>query len=371
MPARKVQDGKVRYAVVGAGWISQAAVMPAFAQTGNSELVALVTEDPKKGEILRQRYGLAHVYSYDHYHELLRSDVVDAIYMGLPNWMHHDYTVPALEAGLHVLLEKPMAVSEAECRAIEEAAKAAHVRLMIGYRLHFEPATLEAIRLVRSGEIGDPRIFTSVFCQHVAATNHRAKNGFWAGPVADMGPYPINAARNLFGAEPIEVMAMGARNLGLPFDFDDTVAVTLRFPEDRIAQFTVSYGANSVGEYRVTGQKGDVSAEPGFTFGAPIKLRVTRGDKTHEITFDPTDQFGGELKYFSDCILEGRDPEPDGEEGRLDVRVVAAIERALKDGEPQMLEPVKRGKRPDPAQALSLPPVEAPDLVDAAEPGKG
>jgi hypothetical protein len=140
MPARKVQDGKVRYAVVGAGWISQAAVMPAFAQTGNSELVALVTEDPKKGEILRQRYGLAHVYSYDHYHELLRSDVVDAIYMGLPNWMHHDYTVPALEAGLHVLLEKPMAVSEAECRAIEEAAEAAGVRLMIGYRLHFEPA---------------------------------------------------------------------------------------------------------------------------------------------------------------------------------------------------------------------------------------
>lgn len=371
MAARKVQGGKVRYAVVGAGWISQAAMMPAFAHTGKSELVALVTEDPKKGEALGKRYGLAQVYSYDHYLDLLRSDVVDAIYMALPNWMHHDYTVPALQAGLHVLLEKPMAVSEAECRSIEAAAKASGARLMIGYRLHFEPATLEAIRLVRAGEIGDPRIFTSVFCQHVAATNHRAKSGFWAGPVADMGPYPINAVRNLFGAEPIEAMAMGARNLGLPFDFDDTVSVTLRFPEDRIAQFTVSYGANSVGEYRVSGQKGDVSAQPGFTFGAPITLRVTRGNETRETTFDPTDQFGGELKYFSECIIEGRDPEPDGEEGRLDVRVIAAIERALKEGTPQKLEPVERRKRPDPAQAVSLPPIKPPDLVDAAEPGKG
>ena len=369
--AREIRNGCVRYAVVGGGWISQAALMPGAAQTGNSRLTGLVTGDPAKGEALRARYGLQHVWPYDRYEEMLSCGDVDAVYLALPNHMHHDFAVRTLAAGLHLLLEKPMATSEAECRAIESAAAAAGARLMVAYRLHFEPATLEALRIVRAGEIGDPRLFTATFGQHVAPTNHRAQNGFWAGPVPDMAPYPINAARMLFGTEPTELWAVGAMSPDMEFEFDDTVSVTMRFPGQRLAQFTVSYGTNSVGAYRMTGTGGDVFVAPGFTFGAPIRVRTTRGKETDDTEFPATDQFGGELRYFSDCVIAGRDPEPDGEEGRLDVRVLAAIERALAEGRPQTLEPVERSKRPDPAQAIALPPIETPGLVNAAAPGEG
>lgn len=357
---------KVRYAVVGAGWISQAAFMPGVAQTGNSELTALVTGDHRKAEALGRRYGIRRVYHYDTYLAALDSGGFDAVYLAVPNWQHRAFAVPALERGLHVLLEKPMAVSDEECRDINAAAQRGGAKLMIGYRLHFEPATLEALRVAHSGALGRFGLFASTFTQHVELQNHRAQNGFWGGPVADMGPYPINAARNLFRAEPIEVTAAGAETQG--FGFHDTVSVLLRFPEDRFAQFVVAYGLNPVDEYRIVGAEGDLQVSPGFAFGTGLRHRLTVGDSTTETAFREVDQFAGETAYFSDCILNGLDPEPDGEEGRLDVRVIAAVERALETGRAQTLAPLYRSKRPLPDQGYDLLPVRAPPLVHAAGP---
>ncbi|HYZ34182.1 MAG TPA: Gfo/Idh/MocA family oxidoreductase [Crenalkalicoccus sp.] len=371
MPARRIKGPKVRYGVVGAGWISQAALMPAAAHTGNSELTALVTGDPAKARALGERYGIRHLFKYDELQRLIDSDIVDALYVATPNWLHRQHSVPALEAGLAVLLEKPMATTVEDCEAIIAASRRSGAALMIAYRLHFEPATLEAIRLVQSRELGDPRIFSSAFSQHVAPTNHRAQHGYWAGPVTDMGPYPINAVRNLFAAEPVEAHAVGIRTPGLGFNFEDTVSVVLRFPEERIAQFTVSYAAESVDQYRVIGTRGDLEVAPGFTFGHGLRHRLTLGGRTQEREFPETDQFGGELKYFSDCLLQGREPEPDGEEGLADVRVLAALEQVLLTGRPQRIEAPPRRRRPSPDQAITLPPVEPPELVHAAEPGKG
>ena len=202
---------KVRYAVVGAGWISQAQFMPGVAHTGNSELTAIVTGDHRKAEALGRRYGIERAYHYDAYVAALDSRGFDAVYLAVPNAQHREYAVPALERGLHVLLEKPMATTEEDCRAISTAARKSGAKLMVAYRLHFEPATVEAFRPVSGGALGEVRLFTSTFTQHVSRANHRAQMGFWAGPVADMGPYPINAARNLFRAEPVEVFASGAR----------------------------------------------------------------------------------------------------------------------------------------------------------------
>ncbi|SDV47610.1 Gfo/Idh/MocA family protein [Chitinasiproducens palmae] len=377
--ARQVAQGgvnaskgrNVRYAVVGAGWIAQAAFMPAVAHTGNSRMTALVTGDVEKARVLSQRYGIEHVFGYDDYQAFLDAKVADAVYLALPNWMHHDYAIAALEAGLHVLLEKPMAVSETECEAIRAAARKSGAKLMIAYRLHFEPATLDAIARVRAGEIGEPRYFSAAFSQKVEAANHRARHGFWAGPVPDMGPYPLNAARSLFGAEPIEVSAVGVKRATLPFDFHDTVAVTLRFPGDRLAQFTVSYGADAAEHYRIVGASGDIFAQPAFGFGpgVALSLKVTRDGKTESVDFPETDQFGGELQYFSACVIDGRDPEPSGEEGLADVRVLAAIERALQTGQAQKLEPFHRRTGPNPAEARRLPQIDIPPLVDAAAPG--
>ena len=371
MTARKPQGNQVRYAVVGAGWISQAAFMPGVAQTGNSVMTAIVTGDQKKAETLGARYKIERTYHYDAYRAALDSQGFEAIYLALPNDQHRQFAVPALEAGVHVLLEKPMATSEEDCRAIEAAARSSGAKLMIAYRLHFEPATLEAIRIEQSGALGRVWLFSSVFAQHVAASNHRANHGFWAGPVPDMGTYPINAARNLFRAEPIEVMAVGTRHAHLGYNFDDTVAVTMRFPGDRLAQFTVSYGLGTINEYRICGDKGELVVQKGFAFPGPLTHRLTIGDATTERTFKALDQFGAETRYFSQCILEDRDPEPDGEEGLLDVRVIAAIERSLEAGQPQELPPRFRAKHPLPDQAIEIGAIKPPAMVNAHEPGEG
>ncbi len=360
---------KVRYAVVGAGWISQAAFMPGVAHTGNSEMTAIVTGDSDKAEQLGARYGIKCAYHYDAWQAAIDSRTFDAVYLALPNDQHRQFAIPALEAGLHVLLEKPMATSEDDCRAIMAAAHRSGAKLMLAYRLHFEPATLEALRLIRNQSLGHARLFTSTFTQHVADTNHRANNGFWAGPVSDMGPYPINAARMVFGAEPEEVMAWGMETQG--WAFHDTVSVMLRFPGDRMAQFTVAYGLNAINEWRVVGTDGDLLVNPGFTFPGPLKHQLRIGDSKTRSDFPAVDQFGGETQYFSECILDDLDPEPDGEEGLLDVRVICAIERALTTGKPQTLVPYHRAKAPATSQKRDLPAIAPPKLVNASEPSKG
>ncbi|MCB1884481.1 MAG: Gfo/Idh/MocA family oxidoreductase [Geminicoccaceae bacterium] len=368
--ATKVKGPKVRYGVVGGGWIAQAAFMPGVAQTDNSTMTALVSGDPEKRDKLAERYGLR-AYDYDGYEAMLDSGEVDAIYLALPNNMHRDYAVAALTKGVHVLLEKPMATSVTDAEAIRAAAKETGAALMIAYRLHFEPATVAALEAVRSGKIGEPLFFTSAFAQHVAASNHRAKMGYWAGPVPDMGTYPLNAARNLFGAEPVAVYAAGVKSPGEDYGFDDTVAVTLVFPKGQTAQFTVSYAGNEANQYRLCGTKGDIELNPGFTFGQGLVMKTTVGTDKEEKTYPATDQFGGETQYFSACLLEGKTPEPGGEEGMLDVRVLEAVQRALETGEVQKIPPHERGRRIDPAQAVELKLAETPDLVNAAAPGEG
>ena len=147
-------NGKICYAVVAGGWISQGAFMPGLEQTDNSVMTALVTGDPVKADELAALYDLKS-YHYDEFDTLLRSGEIDAIYLATPNFRHREFAVPALEAGIHVLLEKPMAANEEDCLAIAEAAKRSGAKLMVAYRLHFEPGTVEMVHRVRAGEIGD------------------------------------------------------------------------------------------------------------------------------------------------------------------------------------------------------------------------
>lgn len=369
-----VKGTKVRYAFVGLGDIAQEAMLPGVKHTGNSEVTALVTSDPAKAQGVGKQYGVSHCYSYEQFDQLLSSGNVDAVYLATPNWRHAEFIIPALKAGIHVLCEKPLEISAARCREILNVQRSSTAKLMVAYRLHFEPATLSLISKIRSGELGRVHLFSSVFAQMVDPKNHRAKSGDLAGPVLDMGPYPVNAARYVFEDEPIEVVsAVGTRHpdSGLG-DFDDTVAVTLRFPENRIAQFTISYYGNKIDSYTVVGTKGNVVMSPGYMYGEPLQQQTAIGEKQDSDSFKNTDHFGGEMKYFSECILRGADPEPDGEEGYADVRVLEGVLRALKSGTAQPLEPFTRSKRIDPdTQKETLRAQSPPDLVNASSPAKG
>ena len=364
---------KVRYAVVSLGDIAQEALLPGVVHTGNSEVTAFVTGDPEKAREVGKKYGVEHCYGYDGYDRLLASGEVDAVYIASPNFRHAEFAIPALKAGIHVLCEKPLEVSVARAQEIVDAANGSTAKLMVAYRLHFEPGTLDAIRRIRAGEIGEPVMFTSCFGQMVDPANHRATNGELAGPLLDMAPYPINATRYLFGEEPIEVAAAVASrhpDRGIQ-GMDDTVAVTLRFPNNRLAQFTVSYVTGGIDSLIVAGTEGSIHMSPAYGYHSSIEQnRVHGARKTHQ-SFKHTDQFGGELRYFSDCILNGTEPEPDGEEGLADLRVIEGIWEAIRTGGPVTLPPFTRRRRIDPdeqEQRLGAP--SAPEPVNASSPAK-
>jgi predicted dehydrogenase len=362
---------KVRYAVVGAGDITQSAMLPGIKHTGNSELTAIVTGDAEKGRLLAEKYGVEHVYSYNEFDKLLSAGVCDAIYLGTPNWRHAEFAIPALDAGIHVLCEKPLEISSEKARAIQDAERRSKAKLMTAYRLHFEPGTLDAIEKIRNGELGELVGFTSCFGQKLDPDNHRAKHGLEAGPLFDMAPYPINAIRYLFGAEPVAVesaVATRQPSAGLG-DLDDTFAVVLRMPGDKLASFTVSYAMNNIDSLIVAGMKGSIHMSPAYGFQSGIEQNLTIGDKQSHETFKHTDQFGGEMRYFSDCILNDRDPEPDAEEGLSDLRVIEGIVTAMKTGGRVELPPFTRTRRIDPeSQRQTLSAVTPPEQVKAKSP---
>jgi predicted dehydrogenase len=367
-PVKEREDGrKLRYSVVGAGWIAQEDFMPGVEKTGNSVMTALVTGAAKKGRELSRKYEIEHICGYEGFDALLKSGKIDAVYLATPNTMHRDFTVRALEAGIHVLCEKPMAPTIEDCHAMIEAGKKSGAKLMIAYRLHFEEATLVAIETVRSGKLGKPRIFSCLFTQNIDASNHRIEANKWAGPLPDMGPYPINGVRNLFGVEPVEAFGRTASANGDPRfgEVPEMVNAWLRFPDERVAQFTVSYGSEAVSEYRVSGTEGDLMMIPGFTWEKGQTLVVTVKGKKDKETYDKVDQFAGETKYFSDCVLDNKDPEPDGEEGLCDVCVIKAIEKSIATGKVEPVEQVPRTKRPGRRQVQKLPASEPPELIAA------
>lgn len=364
--------GKIRYAVVGLGHIAQVAVLPAFHSARNSELFALVSGDQEKLKTLGKQYSIEHLYSYRDYGRVLSN--VDAVYLALPNHLHREYAVRAAAAGIHVLCEKPMAVSEEECLAMMKAAEQNNVKLMIAYRLHFEAGNLEAIDAANSGHLGDLRFFTSEFAQQVTDDNVRVSEtaAHGGGSVYDMGVYCINAARYLFRAEPLEVWATSARNQQDDrfLHVEEMVSVTLRFPNERLATFTCSFGAADVGRYALFGTKGMLQADPAYGYATAIEHHITIGGKTKKKTFPKRDQFAAELSYFSDCILRDKDPEPSGREGLLDVRVIQAVYESIRTGSAVRLPETTPKKKPNSRQEIRRPAHGKPRVVHAQPPSK-
>lgn len=353
---------KVRYAVMGLGHIAQTAVLPAFAHArGSSTLAALISSDATKLRKLGQRYGIERLCSYEQFDECMASGEVDALYLALPNHLHAEYTVRAAKHGVHVLCEKPMAVTEKDCLTMIRACEKNDVRLMIAYRLHFEKANLATIRLVQSGKIGEPRIFNSVFTMDVKAGDIRLRAETGGGTLYDIGIYCINAARYLFRDEPIEVLGVSARRDTERFaEVEEMFSATLRFPDDRIANVVCSFGAKDCAEYRVVGTKGHIRLEPAYEYAMELKQYVTTGDKPRERVFAKRDQFAPELAYFSDCVQRGAEPEPSGWEGLADVRIIEALYRSAKKGKPVALAPFEKTRRPSERQEIHRPPVNRP-----------
>jgi len=321
----------VRYAVVGLGGIAQSAVLPAFRNAKrNSTLAALVSGSPRKLARLGRQYGVASRASYEEYDRLLESGAVDAVYIALPNTMHRDFTERAARRGVHVLCEKPLARSADDARAMIEACSRAGVKLMTAYRLHYEPATLAAIRAVRS--LGEARFVESTFAFTVKPPDIRLDER-GGGPLFDIGLYCINAARHLFAAEPVEVTAATVQGSQRRFQgVEQSASCVLRFSGDRHAVFTCGFDSHPRMSLHVTGTRGRLELVSPYAINAAKSLVITRAGRKSTQRFAKTDQFAAEIMHFSDCVRRGRTPRSPGEEGLRDLLVVEALLEAANVG---------------------------------------
>lgn len=361
---------KIRYAVVGLGHIAQNAILPAFAHAHkNSVLTALVSDDPAKLRAMSRQYDVKNNFTYEEYETCLACGEIDAVYIALPNDMHEEYCIRAAQLGIHVLCEKPLAPTASECENIIRACQENDVKLMTAYRLHFERGNLEATDIIRSGKIGDPRIYNSVFTMQVQPGNIRTQTEHKGGPLYDIGVYCINAARYLFQGEPTQAVCFSASNTDPRFkNIDEMFAAILRFPGERLATFTSSFGAKDTADFEIVGTKGKLRAIQAYDYSLPVTLEVTLDGHTHRKHFGLRDQFAPELLYFSDCILTDKEPEPSGYEGLRDVRVIQALQQSAKSGRPVKLRPLKPKKYPSLRQEIHRPPVGKPRLVHVSEP---
>ena len=358
-------------AVIGQGHFAQVAVLPAIEQLDDVELTALVSASDHKLHELGDRYGVRKLVHYEDLDELLATGEIDAVYIAVPNDLHAEMTLIAARHGVHVLCEKPMAPTEAECMQMVRACEQRRVKLMVAYRLHFQAANLVAIEIARGGELGDLRVFSSTFTMQVREGNTRVQARRGAGPLYDIGIYCVNAARYLFRAEPAEVLALKLAGRDPRFaSVDEAYAVTMRFPHERVAQFACSYGAADRAHYELIGSDGLLTLDNAYDYSTEMKMWVNgkHGEKTR--TFERRDQIAAEIEYFARCIRDNVDPEPSGWEGVADVRILQAISQSARFGRAVTIEPILRPRRPYLGQEIDIDPHPTPPLVDVQQPTK-
>jgi predicted dehydrogenase len=328
---------KLGWAIVGLGSLSINQILPAFAQCEKSKAVALVSGHPDKANKLAARYGInaKNIYNYQNYDSIQDNPEVDIIYIVLPNSMHAEYTIRGFQAGKHVLTEKPMANTPADCQAMIDAGRKAGKKLMVAYRCRYEPYNIEAIRIARSGELGPTQVILADAGWN--ATNpdqwRLKKDLAGGGSLMDIGIYALNASRYLSGEEPTEINAMIYSTPGDPRfkEVEETVNFQLRFPSGAIANCTSSYGYFPTSHYRVIGTKGWLEMDPA-TWYSGLRMRVGRRYEIEEKELPVKDHFALEMDHMSGCVMENKEPLTPGEEGLRDIKLMMGIYEAAATG---------------------------------------
>jgi predicted dehydrogenase len=337
--AQRVPDPpgrKLGWALVGLGSLSINQIMPAFAKCEKSRLAAFVSGSPDKARKLALRYGVAekNIYSYENYDAIKDNPDIDIVYIVLPNGMHAEYTIRAAKAGKHVLCEKPMANTPQECEQMIGAAKEAGRKLMVAYRVRYEPYNRALIKSVRDQEIGPLKAVLSEAGFSIGDPNQWRLNRKMAGggSLMDIGIYALNAARYLTGEEPVEINAMEHTDRQDPRfkEVEDTLTFQLRFPSGVLANCVSSYSA-PFGSFRVVGAKGWVELEPASGYSG-LRMRARLGGALEERFHPVIDHFAAEMDHLSGCVMDNTEPLTPGEDGLHDLRAMMAIYEAAKTG---------------------------------------
>jgi len=325
-------DERIGFALVGLGSLSTNQIAPALQKTANCRLAAVVTGTPAKGVRWRAEYGLPEsaVYHYDTMSRLVDNKDVQVVYVVTPNALHAEHTIKGLQAGKHVLCEKPMEVSVERCQAMIDAARQANRQLAIGYRCHFEPHHLEAVRLARQQVLGALQRVDGSFGFAIGDPTqwrlHKALAG--GGPLMDVGIYALQTARMLTGAEPTSVSAQATSGDPVKFaEVEESIALQLAFPGGVTATCAASY-ARGMNGFTAYAAHGSFGMQPAYNYTGNHAWR----SDGQAFQFPEIDQFAAEMDDFAHYITIGTPTSVPGEEGLRDVRIMMAAYEAAKTG---------------------------------------
>ena len=363
-PTALPPDKRVGVAIVGLGRLTLEQILPAFGQAKRCKPVALVSGDAAKAQQVAQQYGIKpqNLYNYQNYDDLKNNPDVDVIYIVLPNSMHAEFTVRGAQAGKHILCEKPMATSVKEAQQMVDACKKANKKLMIAYRIQYEPYNRTMMQMVRGGELGAVKVIEMANGQNQGGDLNQwrlKKSLAGGGSLPDVGIYCFNTARFLTGEEPIEISANMYTTPNDPRfrEVEETVNWLMRFPSGIQAVCSTSYGWHENRYYRVLGAEKWAQMSPAFSYNG-LKMMVGHKSKenpnfevTEERTLDPKNQFALEMDHMADCVQNDKTPFTPGEEGLQDHRILAALYEAAHNG-----------------RTVKLPTVSGPDAFRGSQP---
>lgn len=338
-PPRPKSADSVGFAIVGLGGYALRQMMPRFVNARRAHVAAVVSGNADKADTVGEAYGVPQDarYSYENFDEIANDDRVDAVYIVLPSGLHADWAEKAFAAGKHVLCEKPMALSSAECERMIAAAERADRKLMIAYRCHFEPYNQRAMELMAERAVGDIRLIRTD--QHyragpaTPAENWRLSRILGGqGPLEDYGIYGLQSALYLSGEMPETISARAYRPVDDPrfSEIAAYVGTMMQFPSGAVAQLSASYDAAGSNRALVRGTGGVLSMDPATNYSGN-RMTLNTGDPQALDPGDSTVQFAGQLDHLADAIRDGAEIRTSGEMGLRDVRLMEAIYRSAAD----------------------------------------
>ena len=324
----------LRVAIMGLGSYGTR-VADAMQSCKMAKLTGIISGTPSKIKDWQSKYNIPekNCYNYENFDSIKNNPDIDAVYVITPNALHHDQVIRVAKAGKHVICEKPMAINVKEGQEMVKACKKANVKLLVGYRMHFEPKTLEIIRMRKEGELGKVLFFEGLSGFRIGDPKQWRLNKQLAGGGAmmDIGIYSINGSRYMVGEEPVWVTAQETKTDPVKFKegVDETIQFQLGFPGGAVASCLSTYSMNNLDRFFLNGEKGFGELQPATGYG-PIKGRTQKGELTHPHVTHQTVQ----MDEMAGIILQGKQPivPVDGEEAVKDLKIIDAIYQAVKTG---------------------------------------
>jgi len=328
------QGPVLRVAILGLGSYGTR-VADAMQACTRAKLVGAISGTPAKLKDWQSKYGIPekNCYNYENFDSIKNNPDIDAVYVITPNSLHKPFSIRVAKAGKHVICEKPMALNAAEGQEMVDFCKKANVKLLVGYRMHLEPKTLEIIRMRKAGEFGKTLFFQGLCGFQIGDPTQWRLDPKLAGggSLMDIGIYAVNGSRYMLGEEPTWVTAQEVKNDPVKFKegVDETITFQLGFPSGAVASCLSTYSMNNLDRFFLNGEKGFAEMQPSTGYG-PIKARTNKG----EIEFPHVTHQTVQMDEMSDIILKGKKVEVpvDGEEGVKDLKIMDGIVQAMKTG---------------------------------------